>query len=121
MNPIRQTWCVRPLLENHRTAVRTSQFPPTNARHFSAWTVARRHRLVCYKRFVSAEVSVCKAKQRPLSIAEVIDLIRGTWLRDTRARATAKAENRVEWLRRQRVGQREGRVRRRIWIVMEFP
>jgi hypothetical protein len=69
---------------------------------------------------VVAKVPIGKPKQRALPITQVIDAIGGTRLRDTCPAATAQGQNRVKWLRRQRVSQRESRVGRNYWIVMEL-
>src|SRR4029077_17466689 len=119
MNPIGKTRRIGALLENDRTAIGTAQFVPANACHFAVWSSAGRHRLVRHQRLMRAKVAIGKPKQRPLSLQE-IDSIGGTWLRNAVTAASAWSKDRVERIRRQRVGQRESRIAGSHRIVMEL-
>ena len=70
---------------------------------------------------MTAEVAVGIAKRRPLAVAKVIDSISCARLRDTRAPATAKGQDRVERVCWQRVSQRESRVGRIVKVGVELP
>ena len=52
--------------------------------------VAGIHRLIGDQRFVSAKVTIGKPKQRTLAIAQMIDFVGGTRLRNTLARMRCK-------------------------------
>src|SRR5437667_5462882 len=83
MNAIRKTGRIRPLLEDKWTTIGAAQLPPPDAGYLPVWSSPRGHRLISYQRFMVAKVTIGKPKERPLSIAQVIDSIAGTWLRNT--------------------------------------
>ena len=89
MNPIGKTRRVSAFLENNRVTIGIAQFPPANAGHYAVRSCSGIHRLIGDQRFMVAKVAIGKPKQRTLAIAQMIDFVGGTRLRNTCARIGA--------------------------------
>ena len=83
MNSIGKTGRISAFLENDGIIVGTAQFPPANAGHDAVRSCSGIHRLIGDQRFMVAKVTIGKPKQRTLAIAQMIDFVAGTRLRNT--------------------------------------
>ncbi|MCG3195479.1 MAG: hypothetical protein DIJKHBIC_04762 [Thermoanaerobaculia bacterium] len=116
VDPVSQAGGVRAFLVDHGRPVRVADLPPANPRHRGGGL----DRLVGHDRLVGAEVTVSRAVQRALPVAEVVDFVRRTLLRHAGAAGTER-RHRVVRRDRDRVGEDEARVGGRGEVRGELP
>src|SRR5438477_11590354 len=96
MNVVGKTRCISAFLENKWGSVRAAQFPPPNAGDLCCWTIAGGDRLIRDNRLEPTEITIGSAVQRSLAIAQVVDFVCRSRLRNTSTGAAAKRQYRIE-------------------------